>query len=167
MDRQIAALAAHPLAAQITVSQIGYGQLPGAPAGPHRRFGVLLGNARAQFEIDSQKGIPVLRVLGQMDNVGHIPQNPVGEKAAIHLTAPIRQSLPFQPVNKGQGAVVVPIQHRRIRRQFRRQLQQRRILAVPVGHGDSLENGPAVPDRRHILFPAAFVLGNKPVGYPD
>ena len=167
MDRQIAALAAHPLAAQITVSQIGYGQRSGAPAGPHRRFGVLLGDTRAQFEINPQKGVPVLRVLRQMDDVGHIPQNPVGEKAAIHLTAPIRQSLPFQPVNKGQGAVVVPIQHRRIRRQFRRQLQQRRILAVPVGHGDGLENGPAVPDRRHVLFPAAFVLGNKPVGYPD
>ena len=121
-------------------------------------------DARPQLVIEVQEQLAVPGVLGQPDQVGHVPHHPVGEKAAVHLAAAVGGTGALQQVHEGEGAVIVPIEHSRLLVAGLGHLGQILILPLPVVYLHLSEGGAVAPGGVHGLGAALGVEPDEAVG---
>ena len=91
----------------------------------------------------------------------------MGEKATVHLTAPIGNLLALEEINEGDGAVVVPVENGDGTSGSLRHSGQIGILAGSVLHHHLTNTGPGAPRGDHSLGVTVFVLLNKGLSSAD
>ena len=147
-------------------------QLPedGASVGPAFLAGVLrrlFGDSAADLVVNSQEGLRVRLVMGQVDDVPDVRHDPVGEKGVVHPAAAIGYPAPGQQVDQRQGAVVVAVKHRRLLLDVGRHIHQPGVLVGPVhgvDHPDGSAGGPGGVDG---LGAAVVVFPDEGVRRPE
>ncbi len=106
---------------------------------------------QVQLVVKPQEGLPVTGIEGKAQDVCQVPDHGAGEEEALPLPAGIGHPLPVQQVQKGQGAVVVPVEHRRGPLAVPGRLEQVAGLIPVVGQLHLPDGIPLGIVRPHVL----------------
>ena len=73
---------------------------------------LFLVQVHTELIVDSPKGIHIIRVVSQFDDIGDIHHRAVREESHLRIPDPVRDSLPFQKIDQRNGALIIPVQYR-------------------------------------------------------
>ena len=93
----------------------------------------LLGDQRAEFIVDAQKALRVVRRCGEAQDVLHVADDAVGKERVVKAAAAVRKPGALQRVDERKGAVVVSVQDGKRRAPLPCQRQQVSVLRLPGG----------------------------------